>query len=439
MRVTILNYALPEPCQTSNGTRWWHKSGSRWPATISDRANDGTGYFPWPFLLAYLHSLLEKAGHSVVTVDACLMKLDLAQVVEMVAASEPEIVIFETSEQTEHSDPVILEQISSIAPVLLIGPNVQKDRLDLLNWPGVKAAVPGEYLISVADYLANPGVGMASQREVLGVEQMDALPFAYRDPDLFERYSARFKTTPEGPQGQFVSMWGCQYRCKFCIGIHAYWPNSSQIQKLFSLDRLEREVQGLVEAFPGVTSLYDDADNHFYRQRDDAIAYGDIMGRTGLPWAVLTRSDSYMLDGSVDRDLWRHWAENGCYAVKIGVEGGQRVADATNKRLDIENVREFVRTVQDLGIQVFASFMVNVPGMDKQSEQETLDLIQELNSYNPDLFEYFISSCDVTEVSPFRKDVETSNHDGQAQIERVIDDGKLDIMSLSQQPNNIEG
>ena len=75
----------------------------------------------------------------------------------------------------------------------------------------------------------------------------------------------------------------------------------------------------------------------------------DLMGRTGLPWAVLTRADTYMTkSGSIDREKWRFYRDNGCYALKIGVEGVQQVMDASHKHLSEEVVREFVPAMQDL-------------------------------------------------------------------------------------------
>ena len=77
-------------------------------------------------------------------------------------------------------------------------------------------------------------------------------------------------------QAQFVSMWGCQYRCKFCIWIHSFWPRTSQKQKHFSIPRLGAEIDHMLAHFPQATSLYDDCDNHFLRD-DDAYQYAEMM------------------------------------------------------------------------------------------------------------------------------------------------------------------
>ena len=193
LRITLLNYALPEPDPQGSGIRWWHKSGSRWPATVRDRRTDGSEYFPWPFLLSYAMSMLAEGGHSVELVDACVDKLNLGEVVTAVRLTRPEIIVFETSEQTEHTDPLVLAELAPIAPLVLIGPNVVEDRRDLLEWPGVIAAVPGEYLLSLVEIMEDVTPGFATRREVVG-PALDELPFALRDPSRFPRYNAKWTT-----------------------------------------------------------------------------------------------------------------------------------------------------------------------------------------------------------------------------------------------------
>jgi hypothetical protein len=442
VRIVLLNFAVPEAEGSSGSFRWWHKSGSRWPATIRDRRTDGTEYFPWPFLLSYLASMLRREAHDVVMLDGCLERFHLSDALDAVRSARPDFIVFETSEQTESSDRGVVSRLGDIAPVVLIGPNVATDRADLLSWPGVRAAVPGEYLLSVVQYFREPRCGWADRREVLGQEEMDSLPFAYRDASAFPRYNARFKSTPPGVQGQFVSMWGCQYRCSFCIWIHAYWATSTQFKKQFSLPRLKAEIDEMRRRFPGITSLYDDADNHAY-QGDLSLEFAEMMGRTGLPWAVLTRADTYMTkSGSIDREKWRFYRNNGCYALKIGVEGVQQVMDASHKHLSEEVVREFVPTMQDLGMTVYCSFMIGAPGFPPSADQATLRLINDLGSHRPDLFEYLISRCDVTRVTPFSREVSREAgsrarpHDGQRRIEEVERAGAL-TRSLAVKPNNL--
>ena len=439
MNITLLNYAVPEPSISKDGTRWWHKSGSRWPATILNRGNDGQEYFPWPFLMSYLTSMLREDGHRVTMLDGCLLKWTPDEIEPRVAQTRPDMIVFETSEQTEHSDPMLLERIQHIAPIVLIGPNTTKNRIDLLGWPGTHAVVPGEYLQSVVDYFRNPEPGIAPPGEVVGRQQMDALPFAHRDPHNFPRYSARFKTTPAGIQGQFVSMWGCQYRCKFCIWIHSYWPTTTQLQKQFSIPRLEAEVDDMLAKFPGITSLYDDSDNHFYRN-EDAYAFAEMMGRKRLPWAILTRADTYMEKGEINRDLWRAYRDNGCYAVKIGIEGAQETMDSTNKRLSEEVVREFVPLAQDLGISVYCSFMVGVPNTSAKADGKTMTLIENLASYRPQLFEYIVSYCDVTRTLPFYVDIKgiQRSHDGAASFQNEVEQKRIPRSFGCVAPNNLE-
>lgn len=438
VNITILNYAEPVQDNCRKQLRWWHKAGSRWPATIANRGNDGRDYFPYPFLLCYLKSLLETRRHHVALLDGCINKWMPDETASEIKGTKPDFIVFETAEQTESLDRDFLARIADVAPICLIGPNVSETRDTLLEWPGVWACVPGEYLLSVADFFDNPQPGIAARKEVLGMEAMDALPFAYRDRCLFPRYSARFKSTPQGTQGQFVSMWGCQYRCKFCIWIHSYWPASSQKQKRFSISRLEAELDHLLYHFPETTSLYDDSDNHYLDEKS-AYSYSTMMRRKKLPWALLTRADTFMRNGDIDRALWRDYRDNGCYAVKIGIEGVQEAMDATNKRLSEEVVRDFIAYMKDLGISVYASFMVGIPGTNAETDRQTIRFAEALSADRPELFEYFVSSCDVTQATPFGAGVRRHNlkDDGQLEFERRIYQGDLAIPASALLPLNL--
>lgn len=438
MKIVLLNYATP--LQDDNGgQRWWHKSGSRWPATVRNRVTDGSEYFPWPFLLSYLASLLQEDGHTVVLLDGCLNKWDEEHMVEVVRGHAPDFVVFESSEQTESIDQATVARLADLAPVVLIGPNITEDRTDLLAWPGVHAAIPGEYLLPTRRFFSNPVAGMGHREELIGTASMDALPPPLLLRTHYPRYNARFKTTPQGIQGVFVSMWGCQYRCNFCIWIHAWWAKSSQFQKQFSVDRLSDDLDRIRHEFPATTSFYDDADNHAYR-RKDAESFAEMIGRKGLPWAILTRADTYVTsDGSIDRDMWAYYREAGLYAVKIGVEGVQESMDASNKRLDESVVQEFVPMMQDLGISVYCSFMLGVPNTSNGSDAATMNFISDLADYRPGLFEYFVSYCDVTQVTPFANDpsVPSRRTDGQLAIE-VLSRAKPEVQRPARlAPNNL--
>jgi radical SAM superfamily enzyme YgiQ (UPF0313 family) len=439
MRIVLLNFAPPEDDPNGRGVRWWHKSGARWPATILNRSTDGAEYFPWPFLLSYLKPLLEADEHETFLLDGCLAQWTTDQAVAETAKLRPDYIVFETSEQTEHCDQAVVARLSGVAPVVLIGPNVAEDRADLLGWDGVYAAVVGEYLLGVRDLMRAPAPGLTARKELIGQDAMDRLPFAYRDPATFPRYNARFKTTPPGVQGVFVSMWGCQYRCNFCIWVHSWWSRSSQFQKQFSVERVAAELDRLHHDVPNVTSYYDDADNHAYR-RPDAERFAEMMGRRGLPWAILTRADTFMTrSGEIDRDMWRAYREAGLYAVKIGVEGVQEAMDATNKRLDESVVREFIPFMQDLGISVYCSFMIGVPGTERVVDRKTMQMIADVADYRPDLFEYFISHCDVTRVTPFYEDPAYRQRlqDGQMAVEELITVQSLYENPSVLKPNNL--
>src|SRR5258708_9916110 len=120
----------------------------------------------------------------------------------------------------------------------------------------------------------------------------------------------------------------------------------------------------------------------------------------------------------------------------MGMGGAEEVMKLRNKRLSEEVVREFVPRMQDLGISIYASFMVGVPGETAEMERDTIRMIEDLAGYRPDLFEYFVSYCDVTRVTPFARGTEDGArpHDGQSGIANWIAPGDGDFSDAAGGP-----
>ncbi|MDO8366862.1 MAG: radical SAM protein, partial [Saprospiraceae bacterium] len=74
----------------------------------------------------------------------------------------------------------------------------------------------------------------------------------------------------------------------------------------------------------------------------------------------------------------------GCFRVWIGAESGsQRIIDAMDRRVDVAQVREMIRSARRTGIEAGTFIMLGYPG---ETEVDIRETVQHLKDSNPDLF-----------------------------------------------------
>lgn len=104
--------------------------------------------------------------------------------------------------------------------------------------------------------------------------------------------------------------------------------------------------------------------------------------------------DGYLKIGKevCDIDTVLLWRRAGFYRARIGVESGSaKILDSIGKKITLEQVRNGIMNLANLGIKTSTYWIVGYPGETEEDFQETLDLIEELKD---DLYE--------AECNPFR-------------------------------------
>jgi anaerobic magnesium-protoporphyrin IX monomethyl ester cyclase len=76
--------------------------------------------------------------------------------------------------------------------------------------------------------------------------------------------------------------------------------------------------------------------------------------------------------------------ESGCFRVWIGAESGsQRIIDAMDRRVKVEQVREMINLSRKYGIEAGTFIMLGYPG---ETERDIEETINHLKKSNPDYF-----------------------------------------------------
>jgi radical SAM superfamily enzyme YgiQ (UPF0313 family) len=97
-----------------------------------------------------------------------------------------------------------------------------------------------------------------------------------------------------------------------------------------------------------------------------------------VPYEIITRADR------LTEEAVQLLKQSGCFRVWIGAESGsQKIIDAMDRRVKVEQVRDMIRLVKQHGMEAGTFIMLGYPGEDESDIKETL---KHLKYANPDLY-----------------------------------------------------
>lgn len=204
---------------------------------------------------------------------------------------------------------------------------------------------------------------------------LDALPFPDREAIDHFRYLQAWRQHHGASSINLITARGCPYRCTWCS--HAVYGYSHRRR---SPANVADEVAWIVGRYHPDQLWY--ADDVFTISHPWMERYGAELQRRGLPrlpFETITRADR-LQSASAARSL----RDLGCYRVWIGSESGsQRILDAMQRGVTVEQVRRAVRLAQDCGLQVGMFLMWGYEGEEIEDIAATVDHVKHTN---PEIF-----------------------------------------------------
>ncbi len=204
------------------------------------------------------------------------------------------------------------------------------------------------------------------------VENLDAIPFPYRPPELMEQY---LSYSPRGEQGKrslsVITSRGCPYDCLFC-SVHPVYGYKWRAR---TPKNVLEEIAYYVSNY-GVNNIEFEDDNLTL----DAYRAEEIFDRIinldkKITWAV---NNGLRVDTLSER-LIEKMKKSGCIQLNLAVESGnQKVLESMHKKLSLAKVEEVVEMCSKIKIPTLAFFLVGFPGETKESFSETVRFIRKL-------------------------------------------------------------
>lgn len=364
---------------------------------MSEDPTQGKRRSPFPPLgLMYVASALREAGFKASILD-CTFLSNLEEVEQRIDAARPRAVgIYSMITMTKNALRLARAAKRSKMIVIFGGPDPSLDPHKYLDTGSVDYVVVGEgeeTAPELLDCILNGG----RARDVRGVafpyngtvvvtsprpliRDLDAIPLPSRDLIDNERYRSVWLKDHGYALSSIITSRGCPYGCNYCSNPVAPFGRTFKHRTAENVaDELEKLVNGY-----GYDRIWM-ADDVFSLLKEPTMQLCDEILRRELrfEWSCLTRADR------VDRELLRKMKASGCRTIFYGVESGsQRILDAMNRGMTVEQVRRAVAATKSAGIRVHTFLQLGYPGEDYHTIQKTITLLKELA---PNEFSFTIS------------------------------------------------
>ena len=338
---------------------------------------------PYPPLgILYISSYLEQHGYDNEVFDSTFSNLDKLK--NYIADKQPSVIGIYTNLMTKLNVLRIISFIKSTPSlqhikIILGGPEVRNHKENFLIY-GADVVVFGEgeetmlELVRAFDSSAvpdlakipgiafNDGNGMMVTAERILIRDVNQLSFPNRKKIDLQLYFNVWKQKHGISMVNVNTMRGCPYSCKWCS--RAVYGSSYRRR---SPKLVADEIQWLKENYQfDMIWFVDDVftiNHKWLREFSEEMRQRKLL----VPYEIITRSDR------VNDEVLQLLKESGCARVWIGAESGsQKIIDAMDRRVQVQQVREAIRRVKYFGMEAGTFIMLGYPGEDERDIRETL-------------------------------------------------------------------
>ena len=339
---------------------------------------------PYPPLgILYISSYLEANGYANAVFDSTFS--NLAALKDHIVKNKPDVIGIYTNLMTKLNVLRIIQFVrseSSLVNVKLIlgGPEVRNHKEKFLEH-GADVIVFGEgedtmlelvkFFDSSIDIDLNsiPGIAFKKNDSVIVTEErnlirdVNQLPFPGRKKIDLQLYFDVWKQRHGISMVNVNTMRGCPYSCKWCS--RAVYGSSYRRR---SPKLVVDEIEWLKNNYKfDMIWFVDDVftiNHKWLKEFAEEVQSRKLV----IPYEIITRSDR------VNEEVLQLLQSSGCARVWIGAESGsQKIIDAMDRRVKVEQVRETIRMVKSYGMEAGTFIMLGYPGEDESDIKETLE------------------------------------------------------------------
>ena len=336
-----------------------------------------------PLGLCYVASAIEMAGAEVRILDHIVRKYDPERLLAEISSFHPDVIGMTSVTMNFPVAASILERVKEGFPsavTVMGGPHVSFDHANTLRrHPHIDVVVVGEgerTIVELLPVIENrnawrtiAGIAFRDDGRIVTtgprelIADVDSLPLPARHLLPMSRYLAL------GFPISIITSRGCPHRCIFCQG----WRMVGNRVRSRGTRQIVDEIESLLSlGFERINF----ADDFFTSNHQRVRQICEEIHHRGLSfgWTVFARADS------VDQDLLVTMRDAGCDTVFFGIESGnQAMLDRIKKRIKLDRIRRAVADCKAVGMTVFGSFVVGLPGETMDTLLDSLRFAEELD------------------------------------------------------------
>ncbi len=339
-----------------------------------------------PLGLGYIAASLEDAGFSAKVLDMDMLGLHPGDLSKRLAQFQPDIVGITSFSANCNNAVDVAKAVKSYDPgikTVMGGVHATFTHEEILKTvPEVDIVVrfEGEHALSEIAACVEDG---RAPTNVLGISYRDgsrtvSTPLRERIEDLDSIPIPAYHLLDPSPEAYIgngevrcmpvITTRGCPFNCIFCSTASLH----GRKYRVRDNSRVVDEIEYLVEKYRINNISF--VDDNFTMRRDRVEGLCSEMKRRQVPvkWGCSTRIDL------LSRDLISTMKDAGCEEIFFGIESAsQKVLDTIRKDFSIEQAKQVVRMVEEMGIKTHCSFILGLPGETVESLRLILQFIDE--------------------------------------------------------------
>lgn len=361
---------------------------------INPRENFGSHPEPYPsgaFIL--MGTMAYNLGHNVRIIHMAIDNKQAEDIKKTVQDFKPDIVgITINTFQTKSSKEITRAVKEADKNILLVagGPHVSgRGSAIFEGFPDIDAAIFGEgehsfmEIVEGKELAKIKGIAYKDKENKINInpprtpaENLDYIPLP--NLDLAEFNKKNFKGIEPVialPSMYIMASRGCPFQCIYCN--KSIWGFKTRFRKP---ELIVREIEWLNFRY-GVKEIYFQDDTlNLNRQWLETLLKLIIqkgLNRT-IAYKVALRANKQLVDEQILKLLKRAGVQYAFYGVE---NGNQEMLNRMKKGLTIEELKRAFELTHKAGIKTIASFMIGLPGENKQTIEDTVKLWQELKPH----------------------------------------------------------
>ena len=377
------------------------RAGSRWPFTSVKEEDGRIHYIPFPFFLGYATALLKKNTIKAKLFDAISEHISESDFFEHMKSYNPNILVFEISTPSFHSDMKYIKHFDRLFPdasIIICGAHASVFTLEILQkFEFVDYILLGEYeqtLLELVESLekqkniknifglaARDGANIFINSRRATIDPLDQLPWPEREDVPIYQYNDGFAGLPT-PNVQILASRGCPYSCIFCL-----WPQTIYQEHRYrkrNYKDVVDEIEYLIQKYNFNAFYFDDDVFNIEKSYVKQLCEEMIQRKIRVPWGAMARIDL------MDQEVLDLMAKAGIYAIKYGIESASsEILSSCNKKIVLNDAHVLIKKTQATGIKVHLTFCLGLPGENYATVEETKKFIEDVQ---PDSFQISLAT-----------------------------------------------